>query len=77
MFIANKVEQNNIITDNTPHAIAAGIVYFISYYCNMNVSKSNIKQISGVSDVTINKCFKKMDTIRDTLLPKCIIDKYV
>lgn len=76
-FIANKLEQNNIITDNTPHAIAAGIVYFISYYCNMNVSKANIKQISGVSDVTINKCFKKMDTIRDTLLPKCIIDKYV
>jgi transcription initiation factor TFIIB len=76
-FIANKLEQNNIITDNTPHAIAAGIVYFISYYCNMNVSKTNIKQISGVSDVTINKCFKKMDAIRDTLLPKCIIDKYL
>ncbi len=76
-FIANKLEQNNIITDNTPHAIAAGIVYFISYYCNMNISKTNIKQISGVSDVTINKCFKKMDAIRDTLLPKCIIDKYL
>jgi transcription initiation factor TFIIB len=76
-FIANKLEQNNIITDNTPHAIAAGIVYFISYYCNMNVSKANIKQISGVSDVTINKCFKKMDAIRDILLPQCIISKYV
>jgi len=76
-FIANKLEQNNIITDNTPHAIAAGIVYFIAYYCNMNISKANIKQISGVSDVTINKCFKKMDAIRDTLLPNCIINKYV
>jgi transcription initiation factor TFIIB len=76
-FIAKKLEQNNIITDNTPHAIAAGIVYFISHYCNMNISKTHIKQISGVSDVTINKCFKKMDVIRDTLLPKCIIDKYL
>jgi transcription initiation factor TFIIB len=76
-FIAKKLEQNNIITDNTPHAIAAGIVYFISHYCNMNISKTHIKQISGVSDVTINKCFKKMDAIRDTLLPKCIIDKYL
>lgn len=76
-FIANKLEKNNNIPDNAPHAIAAGIVYFISYYCNMNVSKANMRQISGVSDVTINKCFKKMDAIRDTLLPKCIIDKYL
>ena len=76
-FIANKLETNAVITDNTPHAIAAGIVYFISYYCNLNISKINIKQISGVSDVTINKCFKKMDAIRSTLLPQCIIDKYI
>jgi len=76
-FIANKLEQNNIITDNTPHAIAAGIVYFISFYCNLNISKTNVKVISGVSDVTINKCFKKMDAIRNTLLPQCIIDKYL
>jgi transcription initiation factor TFIIB len=75
-FIANKLEHQNIITDNTPHAIAAGIVYFVSYYCNLNASKNNIKQISGVSDVTINKCFKKMENIRDILIPKCIIDKY-
>ena len=75
-FIARKLEKNSFITDNTPHAIAAGIVYFISHYCNLNTSKNNIKQISGVSDVTINKCFKKMDGIRDELIPKCILDKY-
>jgi transcription initiation factor TFIIB len=75
-FIANKLEKNNYITDNTPHAIAAGIVYFISYHCNLNYSKNNIKQISGVSDVTINKCFKKMDNIKDMIIPKCILEKY-
>jgi len=75
-FIANKLEQNSSITDNTPHAIAAGILYFVSHYCNLNISKNNIKQISGVSDVTINKCFKKMDTINEILIPKCIKEKY-
>jgi transcription initiation factor TFIIB len=75
-FIANKLEKNNYITDNTPHAIAAGIVYFISYHCNLNYSKNNIKQISGVSDVTINKCFKKMDNIKEMIIPKCILEKY-
>ncbi len=75
-FIANKLEHQNFITDNTPHAIAAGIVYFVAHHCNINVSKINIKQISGVSDVTINKCFKKMENIKNVLIPKCIIDKY-
>ena len=76
-FIANKIEENNIITDNTPHAIAAGIVYFISHICNLNISKTDIKSICGVSEVTINKCFKKLENISGSLVPRCIIDKYV
>jgi len=75
-FIANKVESNNMILDNTPHAIAAGIVFFISQNCNLNISKLEIKQICGVSEVTINKCFKKLDAVRKILIPQCIIDKY-
>ena len=76
-FVTNKVEQNNIISDNIPHAVAAGIMYFISYNCNLNISKLTIKNVCGVSEVTINKCFKKLDTFKDILIPKCILDKYV
>jgi transcription initiation factor TFIIB len=75
-FIAKKVESNNIITDNIPHAIAAGIVYFVSHSCNQNISKLEIKNVCGVSEVTINKCFKKLEQIKDQLIPKCISDKY-
>ena len=75
-FIANKIEQNNIITDNTPHSIAAGIIYFVSQTCGLNISKLDINIKCGVSEVTINKCFKKMDTIKNDLIPKCILDKY-
>jgi transcription initiation factor TFIIB len=75
-FIANKLEKQNIISDNTPHAIAAGIIYFVSQNCNLNISKMDIKQICGVSEVTINKCFKKMENIKTNLIPKCILDKY-
>ena len=28
------VEQNNYIPENTPNSIAAGIVYYVSIYCN-------------------------------------------
>jgi transcription initiation factor TFIIB len=75
-FVTSKVEKNHIITDNIPHAIAAGIVYFVAQSCQQNVTKQDIKIISGVSEVTINKCFKKLDAIRENLLPKSIIDKY-
>jgi transcription initiation factor TFIIB len=75
-FITNKIEKNNIITDNIPHAIAAGVVYFIAQNCNLNVNKLDIKNISGVSEVTINKCYKKLETIKDNILPKCILEKY-
>ena len=75
-FIAKKVEDGHIITDNTPHAIAAGIVYFITSVCNLDITKMDIKCICGVSEVTINKCFRKLECIQDKLIPNCIIEKY-
>ena len=75
-FVAIKVEKNNIITDNIPHAISAGVIYFVSQYCSLIITKQDIKQISGVSEVTINKCFKKLDIISDSLLPKSMLNKY-
>jgi len=75
-FIASKIESNNIINDNTPPSIAAGIIYFISQICLLNISKTDIKQICGVSEVTINKCFKKLDAIKTDLVPTCILEKY-
>ena len=75
-FIANKIEKQDLIADNAPHAIAAGIIYFVGMTCGIEVSKSTIKQICGVSEVTINKCYKKMDSMRADLVPKMILDKY-
>ena len=75
-FITKKIEQQQLITDNIPHAIAAGIIYFVAYNCNNNVTKQDIKVISGVSEVTINKCFKKLETYKTTLIPNVILEKH-
>jgi transcription initiation factor TFIIB len=74
-FVTNKIEKNNIITDNIPHAIAAGVVYFVSQIYSANVNKIDIKNVSGVSEVTINKCFKKLEGMKESLIPKCILEK--
>jgi len=75
-FVASKIEKNNLIPENTPHSVAAGIVYFVAQTCNLNVSKKNVNTVSEISEVTINKCYKKLDKIRNDLIPGVIIKKY-
>ena len=75
-FISMKIEKQDIMPENTPHSIAAGVIYFISQMCNLNVSKREVKQVSEISEVTINKCFKKLEKMKDTLIPAVILKKY-
>ena len=75
-FLAKKIESDRLISDNVPHAIAAGIVYFISQLCQLAITKTDIKNICGVSEVTINKCYKKIESMRNTLIPEVILKKY-
>jgi transcription initiation factor TFIIB len=76
-FIAIKIEKKNLMPENTPDATAAGIIYFISYLCKLNVSKREVRLISEKSEVTINKCFKKLEKMVDELVPSVILNKYV
>ena len=75
-FIALQIEKNNLIPENTPHSIATGIIYFVSQTCNLNISKKDVRAISDISEVTINKCCNKLKQYQDKIVPKCIIDKY-
>jgi transcription initiation factor TFIIB len=75
-FIADKIQNINIITENTPQSSAAGIIYFVAYSCRLNITKNNIKVLCDVSEVTINKCYQKINLIRHSILPPCIIHKY-
>jgi transcription initiation factor TFIIB len=76
-FIAMRIQKNNLIPENTPHSIAAGIVYFVAQTFNLNVSKKEVNTISEISEVTINKCYKKLATIKTELIPQKLIEKYL
>jgi transcription initiation factor TFIIIB Brf1 subunit/transcription initiation factor TFIIB len=75
-FIAMKIEKMDLMPENTPHSIAAGVVYFIAQICRLNVSKKDVKNVSEISEVTINKCFKKIEKMKDELVPAVILNKY-
>lgn len=76
LFVAARIERRQLIPENTPHSIAAGIVYFIAQSCGLNISKHDVNRVSEISEVTINKCFKKLDVHVNELVPKTIIAKY-
>jgi transcription initiation factor TFIIB len=76
LFIASIVEKQKLIPENTPHSISAGIVYYVCQKCNLNINKKSINQISKISEVTINKCFKKLESFENQLIPGVIMKKY-
>ena len=75
-FVALRIEKNNLMPENTPHSTAAGIVYFISCICNLNLTKRDVNLVSEISEVTINKCYKKLEKMKKQLIPTEILQKY-
>lgn len=76
LFIAHKITQNNIVPENTPHAVAAGIIYLLSVEFNLKITPRHIHTISDTSEVTISKCYKKMDKVKQQLIPSRMYSKY-
>lgn len=76
MFIALVIEKKDLVPENTPHSIAAGIVYYVAQICNLHIDKKKINLVSEISEVTINKCYKKLENLPQSLIPKNILEKY-
>ena len=57
--------NNNIITENTPPSIAAGCIYFASKWNPLNITRKQISTVCKISEVTINKCSKKIEGERN------------
>jgi transcription initiation factor TFIIB len=75
-FICYKIDKNNYLLDNAPHSVAAGIIYFIAELCNINITKQDINKASNISEVTINKCYKRICEFKQNIVPPSLIDKY-
>tara|TARA_Y100000741_G_C18224401_1_gene547207 strand:- start:681 stop:1448 length:768 start_codon:yes stop_codon:yes gene_type:complete len=78
-FICDKISENDYMLDNAPHSVAAGIIYFISELCNINITKQDIYKASKISEVTINKCYNRILLInkkKNKLVPPSLLKKY-
>jgi len=65
LSICDTAIKDNIITENTPPSIAAGCIYYSSKNNPLNVSRKQISTVCKISEVTINKCCKKLEGNRN------------
>ena len=63
----NEINTNLEITinDNTPPAMSSGCIHLYIKNQNINISKKEISDICKISEVTINKCSKKIENIKE------------
>ena len=74
-YISKTCRSLNLIYDNTPPAMAAGCIYLHIQLKNMDISKKIISDSCNISEVTINKCYKKLYETKE--LMSHIQSKYV
>ena len=54
-------EELNLVNDNTPPAMAAGCIYLYIRIKKIDIDKKQISEVCKISEVTINKCSKKLE----------------
>ena len=74
--IRSMISVENLVEDNTAPSIAAGCIFITCIVTKSNVTKKQVSDACKISEVTISKCYKKMNMNKIQLLPKLIIEKY-
>jgi transcription initiation factor TFIIB len=59
--VAEVSDDLHLTYDNTPPAMATGCIYLVSKLKEINLSKKDISEKCNISEVTINKCYKKLE----------------
>ena len=73
--VCEKAEEYNLVSKCIPPSIAAGSIFLVCNFLNINVTKKEISTICIISEVTISKCFKELIKYHKYLFPKYILDK--
>ena len=70
--VANNISKLDIASTHEPPSIAAGCILLVVNYYNIIISKKNIAEIFGISDVTISKSYRKIYPYRNIILNNTI-----
>ena len=66
--ISHLSQLYNLVNENTPPSMAAGCIYLYIKINELDIHKKQISDICKISEVTINKCYKKLEEYTDDLV---------
>jgi hypothetical protein len=76
--IAKNIDRLNIITEHTQFSIAATSVLIMAELNSItNMTKKSLRNMFGVSNVTISKTYKKLEKIKHILIDDLKVDKLI
>jgi len=61
--LANEIEDKELCPENMPPSIAAGIIAFVLSKDHPEITQATIAGVCGVSEGTLQKCLKKIETV--------------
>tara|TARA_B100000575_G_C23065356_1_gene613417 strand:+ start:192 stop:1139 length:948 start_codon:yes stop_codon:yes gene_type:complete len=61
LLISELCNKHHLIYDNTPPAMATGCIYLFIKLNNLKINKKDVSEKCKISEVTINKCYKKLE----------------
>ena len=70
LYVIKKAEEYSIVAENAPPSIATGVIFLVSSHNSVKLSKKEIAKTCEISEVTINKCYKKLLKYTKFILPE-------
>lgn len=58
--VSSNIHKLDLASTHEPPSVAAGCILLVTQYYNIQLSKKQISDIFGISDVTISKTFRKI-----------------
>lgn len=72
--VSNNIHKLDLASTHEPPSVAAGCILMVTQYYNIQLSKKQISDIFGISDVTISKTFRKIWPYHKIVLSNKITD---
>lgn len=74
--VARRIETLGITCESTPPSIAAGVIYLCNVALGWGIAKKDVAAVCQISQVTVGKCFKRLDTFRKNIFDDAFIVKF-
>ena len=65
--IVKRIQEDRLMVENSPPSIVAGCIFLVTTLGKSSLCKKQIAETCGVSEVTVNKCFKKITSLKESL----------